>query len=195
MTLTERTRNKFAHINKVVTTESFLKMDALGGEIPFWIAPYEIEAEDQVQTEITNLSKRLKNDGVKPLVINLFELSCEIIDEHIGLDKMFTVEKKKNKEKFKRAIQSTINVHERLIPAIVDKIKAESPQLLFITGVASVYPFIRSHTILNNLQSAVKEISTIMFFSGAYSGQSLNLFGQLKDDNYYRAFNIDNYKL
>jgi hypothetical protein len=34
-----------------------------------------------------------------------------------------------------------------------------------------------------------------MFFPGRYTGQSLELFGLLKDDNYYRAFNIDNYKI
>ncbi|HAB28695.1 MAG TPA: DUF1788 domain-containing protein, partial [Xanthomarina gelatinilytica] len=31
---------------------------------------------------------------------------------------------------------------------------------------------------------------TVAFFPGEYNGHSLNLFGKLKDDNYYRAFNI-----
>jgi hypothetical protein len=39
MTIQELTHNKFAHVLKVVSSDSFLKMDALGGEIPFWIAP------------------------------------------------------------------------------------------------------------------------------------------------------------
>ena len=102
---------------------------------------------------------------------------------------------KKDKEKFRKALQSTINIHERLIPKIVELINESKPQFLMIKGVGSVYPFIRSHTVLNNLQSAVKDIPTLMFFPGEYSGQSLNLFGLLKDDNYYRAFNIDNFKL
>ena len=29
-----------------------------------------------------------------------------------------------------------------------------------------------------------------MFFGGSY-GADLSLFGKLKDDNYYRAFNLD----
>jgi hypothetical protein len=195
MTLTERTHNKFNHILKVVSSESFQKMDALGGEIPFWIAPYDIAANDQVEIEIKNLEMKLLNDGIKALVIDLFELSCSIIETNIGLEKMFEVEVKKDKDKFKRALQSTVNIHDRLIPEVVKLVGETNPKMLFIKGVGAVYPFIRSHTVLNNLQSAVKDIPTVMFFSGAYSGQSLNLFGLMKDDNYYRAFNIDNYKL
>ena len=67
--------------------------------------------------------------------------------------------------------------------------------VMFITGVGEVFPYIRSHTVLNNLQSTAKNKPTVMFFPGEYSqsleeGSSLNLFGKLIDDNYYRAFNI-----
>jgi hypothetical protein len=195
MTIQELTHNKFAHVLKVVSSDSFLKMDALGGEIPFWIAPYDIQANDQVEVEIKNLQTKLANTGIRTELIDLFELSCSIIEANIGIEKMFEVEKRKDKEKFKRALQSTVNIHERLIPAIIERLNAAEPQILFIKGVSSVYPFIRSHTVLNNLQSAVKHIPTVMFFPGAYSGNSLNLFGLMKDDNYYRAFNIDNQKI
>lgn len=195
MSLELQTHKKFEHIFKVVSSESFLKMDALGGEIPFWIAPYEIASHNSVEVEILNLSTKLKNAGFKPLVLDLFELSCEVIETHIGLEKMFEVEKRKTKDKFKRAMQSTVNIHERLVPLIEEKVRESMPQMLFIKGVGAVYPFIRSHTVLNNLQSAITEIPAVMFFPGEYSGQALNLFGLLKDDNYYRAYNIDNHKL
>jgi hypothetical protein len=187
--------HKFHDIHRILSTESFLKMDALGGEIPFWISPYSIEDQAQVEMEIKNLAKKLLNEGIPTLTIDLFTVSCKLVEQHIGLERMFEVEQKKDKERFRKALQSTINIHERLIPEIVAEIQQHSPKILFIKGVGSVYPFIRSHNVLNNLQSAVKDIPTLMFFPGVYSGQSLNLFGMLKDDNYYRAFNIDNYKL
>ena len=67
--------------------------------------------------------------------------------------------------------------------------------ILFITGVGEVFPYIRSHTVLNNLQSTAKDHPTLMFFPGEYThsletGASLDLFGRLHDDKYYRAFNI-----
>ena len=191
----EQLHRKFDHIFQVIQSPSFLAMDALGGEIPFWISTYDPTVENSVSEEIVNLSKRLENEGIKTDVINLFSLSVEIIETHIGLDKLFHAEKRKPKERFKKALESSINIHERLIPAIQKRVTEQQPKLLIICGVGSVFPFIRSHNVLNNLQSAVKEIPTLMFFPGEYTGRSLELFGLLKDDNYYRAFNIDNYKL
>jgi hypothetical protein len=194
MNQNELTHNKFQHIHKVLSSQSFLKMDALNGEIPFWIAPYDLAAQNQVEQEIANLTVKLENNGIKTLLVDLFELSCQLIDENIGLNEMFELELEMEKTDFKDAIQSTINIHERFIPAIVEKVASTTPKILLLKGIGAVYPFIRSHTVLNNLQSAVKNIPTVMFFCGSYTGQSLNLFGTLKDDNYYRAFNIDTYK-
>jgi len=190
MTLEEFIYEKFTFIRKVVSQERFLKMEGLSGEIPFWIAPYDVRAENQVNSEIVNLVRKLQNDGIKALCVDLFELSCELVDEHIGLEEMFALEQSMEKQFFIDALQSTINIHERFIPAISERIEAESPSMLLIKGVGRVFPFIRSHIVLNNLQSAVKNIPTLMFFPGEYSGKSLKLFDLLADDNYYRANNI-----
>jgi hypothetical protein len=187
---TEHLHTKFEHLLKVISSEKFLKMEALGGEIPFWISAYSPSQEVEVDIAIGNLQRRLENEGINALVVDLFSLSMEIIEEHIGLEALFAIEHKKKKETFKRALQSTINIHERLIPQIKLKVENEQPRVLLIKGVGKVFPFIRSHNVLNNLQSAVKEIPSLMFFPGAYTGQTLKLFNLLKDDNYYRAFNI-----
>lgn len=62
--------------------------------------------------------------------------------------------------------------------------------VVLITGVGKVYPFVRSHNILNNLQEILDKIPVIMFFPGKYDGLSLRLFDRFKDDNYYRAFRL-----
>jgi hypothetical protein len=170
-------------------------MEGLSGEIPFWIAPYDVRAENQVNSEIVNMVRKLHNDGIKALCVDLFELSCELVDEHIGLEEMFALEQSMEKQFFIDALQSTINIHERFIPAISERIEAESSSMLLIKGVGRVFPFIRSHIVLNNLQSAVKNIPTLMFFPGEYSGKSLKLFDLLADDNYYRANNIFSQKI
>jgi hypothetical protein len=132
---------------------------------------------------------------MKPLCIDLFELSCEIIDKNIGMEELIQIELKLEKSFFLDALQSTINIHDRFIPAIALKVNEANPQMLFLKGVGKVYPFIRSHIVLNNLQSVIKEIPTLMFYPGEYRGRSLRLFNLLEDDNYYRAFNIYTYKL
>ncbi len=72
-------------------------MEGLSGDIPFWIAPYDVKAEQQVNTEIGNLVKKLSNEGIRALAVDLFELSCELVEEHIGLEDMFALEQNMEK--------------------------------------------------------------------------------------------------
>jgi hypothetical protein len=148
--------------------------------------------------EVVDAIKRMKNKlgtvGVPVLEINLYSLVCNILEEKGGMDRMFRVEKARTKDKFLKALQSTLNIHEILMPRINNMILNSEAKVYFLTGIGLVYPFIRSHNILNNLQNVAKEAPTLAFFPGDYDGHSLNLFGLLKDDNYYRAFNIDKIK-
>jgi hypothetical protein len=100
-----------------------------------------------------------------------------------------------SRNELKEELQGVLDTESVLIPAIVKKMKAASFSVMFITGVGEVFPYIRSHNILNNLQRVAKEQPTLMFFPGKYqhslaSGASLRLFDKLTDDKYYRAFNI-----
>jgi len=194
MTVQQKIVGDFENILKICSSQGFLKMESLGGEIPFWIAPYQIEHQELVDNEIENLLHKLSQNGQNPLVIDLFELMCYIVKTHIGLETMFGIQEKKKPEKFMRALKSVVDIQDAFVPEISKKLQEAEYDMLLIKGVGSVYPVIRSHAILNNLQSTVTEIPTLMFFPGEYSGQSLNLFGRLKDDNYYRAFNINQFK-
>jgi len=91
-----------------------------------------------------------------------------------------------------------INLYDpeaHLIPAIAREMAATKFDVLLLSGIGEVFPYIRSHNVLNNLQSTAKEKPTVLFFPGEYThslevGASLDLFGKLHDDKYYRAFNI-----
>jgi len=183
---------KFNHLYQVISSRRFLSMEALGGEIPFFISAYSAQQELAVRESIKMLINKLETNGTRVLEINLYDQVCEILDGKGGIDKMFRIEKAKGKEKFLRAMQSTLNIHEVLMPRIEELIKASNANVYFLTGIGLVFPYIRSHNILNNLQNIAKNAPTVCFFPGLYNGQSLNLFGLLKDDNYYRAFNIEN---
>jgi len=184
-------QRKFEHIFKVVSNDGFLRKESLGGEIPFFIAPYPANEEIKVQHEIKMLKNKLNSIGIEVLEINLYSLACEILEEKGGIERMFQVEKSKGPVKFLRAIQSSLNIHEVLLPKIKDLIETSNAKLYFLTGIGLVFPFIRSHNVLNNLQSVAKDAPTLTFFPGDYNGHTLNLFGLFKDDNYYRAFNIE----
>ena len=44
--------------------------------------------------------------------------------------------------------------------------------------------------VLNNLHQAIDHVPVVLFYPGKYDGQELILFGEIKDDNYYRAFKL-----
>ena len=182
---------QFEHLYNVISSKRFLNKEALGGEIPFFIKAYDPKQELQVEDAIKHLITKLDTSGVQVLEINLYDLVCEILEEKGGMDRMFRVEKVKSKEKFLRALQSTLNMHLVLMPRVKKMIEDTQAKVYFLTGIGLVFPYIRSHNVLNNLQNIAKDAPTLAFFPGDYDGHSLNLFGLLKDDNYYRAFNID----
>ena len=99
------------------------------------------------------------------------------------------------KSKLQEELQGILDIETVIVPAIAEKIASTDFEVLFLSGIGEVFPYIRSHNVLNNLQSTAKEQPTVLFFPGAYShslesGASLDLFGRLRDDKYYRAFNI-----
>ncbi|MBB6610496.1 DUF1788 domain-containing protein [Pontibacter sp. Tf4] len=185
----------FEHLYKVISSSDFLEMKSLGGEIPFFISPHEAKDQVEVDKAIKGLRNKLKNHGIPVLEINLYDLAMMIINRELGQGEIFELEKEMEKDEFKEALQSILDINEVLMPAIRQLIASSGAKVYFLTGIGLVFPFIRSHNILNNLQNVAKDAPTVAFFPGKYNGYSLELFGLLKDDNYYRAFNIDNYKL
>ncbi len=141
------------------------------------------------------LSNRLEQSGVRTLDINLYDLSVDLLRERDIWDQIIDVEATVSKAELKELLQGVLDPEAHLVPAISQRMQDTEFDVMFISGVGEVFPFIRSHNVLNNLQKAAKEKPTVMFFPGAYthsleSGASLDLFGRLRDDKYYRAFNI-----
>ena len=177
----------FEQIYQKVKQEDFLQMSSLNGEIPFWIVSYNPEQEIEIAKAYGGLLKKLERKGVEVLDINLYTVAMQILDDNVGLQEMFDLEKEMSKQEFKEAIQSVLDIQEVLMPQIKNLIDSSKAQVYFISGVGNSFPFLRSHNILNNLQNIAKDAPTVMFFPGKYTGRNLQLFGLLTDDNYYRA--------
>lgn len=183
---------KFDKIYEKVTTDAFLQMKALGGEVPFFISSYPIEQQNEVYSEIERLKHRLHEKSIEVVEVNLYDIVIEILRERDILERVLEREKSLGPDKMEKTLLGVLDVQKSVIPHIQRKV-AESPEakILFLTGIGEVYPYLRSHVVLNNLQNAVKQIPTLMFYPGNYTGRSLELFGRFKDDNYYRAFSLD----
>ena len=188
-------QEKFLHLLSVISGQRFLSKQGLGNEVPFFICPFKPEEAVEMERLVKQLVNRLAQIGVRILEINLYDLSVEILMNEGDFEWMIENEAKLTKPKLQEELQGILSVEHILIPAIADLISNAEFDVLFLTGVGEVFPFMRSHNVLNNLQSTAKEKPTVLFFPGTYthsleSGASLDLFGRLHDDKYYRAFNI-----
>jgi len=186
---------RLQHLFSVISGQRFLKMQGLGNEIPFFICPYKPQETVKMDRLRRQLVNRLEQSGVRVLEINLYDLTVTLLQERGIWEEILSREDSFSKDELKELLQGVLDPAGHLVPAIANRLAASEYDVLFLAGVGEVFPCIRSHNVLNNLQSAAKDKPTVMFFPGAYthsleSGASLDLFGRLHDDKYYRAFNI-----
>ena len=185
----------FDNLYRIFSSKRFLKKEGLGGEIPFFIQPFAPKQQVEVDTQIKHLIKRLGVEGIEVLEINLYQLCINILKEQDVFEVSLDSEKEQSKNEFLEALKGPLNIEEEVIPHLKNLINKENKHIVFLTGIGSVFPVIRSHTILNNLQKLIKTIPLVMFFPGDYNNFSLSIFGKLKDENYYRALNLNDYKI
>ena len=180
----------------MLSGKRFLQMEGLSNEVPFFIYPYP--PEDALA--VAQAKKRIKNKlatehGITVREINLYDLSVEILKERGVWERVLAVEPDQDKDDFREMLQGMLDPQLHIAPAIRAKLEDGDFDIFFLTGIGEVFPYIRSHNVLNNLQSVVTGKPMLMFFPGRYEqsdtlGSSLVLFGRLKDDQYYRAKNI-----
>lgn len=183
------------HLFKIISSSRFLQKQGLGNEVPFFICPFDPKETIEMQRTARHLASRLRQNGIRVLEINLYDLSIELLKERGIWDQILEMEESVSKDELKELLQGVLDPENHLVPTIAAKMAQQPFDVMFITGVGEAFPYIRSHNVLNNLQSTAKDQPTVMFFPGQYTqsletGASLDLFGRLHDDKYYRAFNI-----
>lgn len=184
------------HLFAVLSGMRFIQMEGLSNEVPFFIYPYPPEHTLQVAAAKKRVKSRLKREGIEVFEINLYDLAVDILKGRGVWDRVLAIEPDQAKEDFREMLQGMLDPQIHIAPAIRERLNAAGAfDIFFLTGIGEVFPFIRSHNVLNNLQSVVTGKPMLMFFPGRYEqsatlGSSLVLFGRLKDDQYYRAKNI-----
>ncbi len=183
------------HLFAVLSGKRFLRMEGLSNEVPFFIYPYAPEDSLEVAKSKKRIKNRLGNAGIGVREVNLYDLSVEILKERGVWERVLAAEPDDDKDDFREMLQAMLDPQDHIAPAIRAKIGDGDFDIFFLTGIGEVFPYIRSHNVLNNLQSVVTGKPMLMFFPGRYEqsdtlGSSLVLFGRLKDDQYYRAKNI-----
>ena len=148
---------KFNHLLKLFSSKRFLKKEGPGNDIPFFICPFSPKDAVEMKRVQKQLVTKLGTQGIQVLTIDLYLISLELLklrgifDEIIGREKEFT------KDELLELLQNTLDPENELVPYIADLIKKNEHDIIFISGVGEVYPYIRSHNVLNNLQKIIQQ--------------------------------------
>jgi hypothetical protein len=201
-------KNSPEQLYQILSHPDFLAMKGLANEVPIFIQTYPPQDEEKMQQTFAAIIARLRKAGIEVARVDLFELVLDLLSAEGRLERVIESEPDLGKRKMLESLNNLADPKTRLIPQLIKIIGAPDIKLSLIKGVGHVYPFLRTHTILESLQPAMMKHPVVMFFPGEYiheeaGGSQLRLFGQLVDHlqsrkftkTYYRAFNLDHYRI
>jgi hypothetical protein len=167
----------------------------------FYIFHYAPGDELALREEIEKLIKKAndRSPDFSVIAIDLYEAMLSLINEEGFLEKCFSFEGKQGIEYLKTKLDALFGVLNPSSSIYINYLAQKAPKngALFLTGVGKVFPFIRSHWVLQNLaprlMSMHRTTPVILFFPGDYSGLELKLFAPDMpiDSNHYRAISLN----
>ncbi len=185
---------RFSLIETKLSDAQLLLNLGKANELPFFIFDYDPKNELLVRDEVIKLKKN--NSNIQEF--DLFEIIVKLLKDEGYLETVKEYETQYDSEiLLSQLFQPFLSLEEDDNPVIryfIDNVIDDGNHIILITGVGKAYPIIRSHTILNKLQPIVKNNPVVMMYPGRYdlnNTMCLRLFERLSDDNYYRAFPLE----
>ena len=178
-----------------ITTESFLASEGIGKAIACYIFDYPAQEEVMVRAHIQMMMGRFESHhaDLRVLHLNLLDVVLQDLKQRSLLDKALTMQTSKGDRAVLRALRGPLAA-EKIRDFIDDKYKPSDANLLLISGVGSVWPVLRAHSLLNCLHSIMDDTPLVMFYPGSFDGTTLRLFGRIETKTskpgtnpYYRA--------
>ena len=168
---------------------------------PAYIYQYDSQDEYSIREQIRNLKDRLirPNNFVDTLILNIYDEFISFLkDEKMGDESILGLITQNDNEKEMPDNLKDVLFNKANSLAFFNHINAKATThfkeptkfkkvYLMLYGFGSIYPFLRTSTYLKNFEEHVKGYKLIVFFPGYYENKKYHLFGELHDENIYRA--------
>ena len=171
-----------------ISDPNFLNNKGLGNEVGIHVFCYDPADEIIVQDYVRRL-KAEANTPYRIIECDLYEIFLSLLESKRVLRTAASLEEKRGKEYLLVQLQK-IATPEALLARMDYPGHEKGRDVLFMTGVGKIHPFMRSHKMLDSMQHLFADIPIVMFYPGTFNGQTLSLFDEFLDGNYYRAFNL-----
>ena len=175
--------DRLNQILPAITSDAFLRGKGLGNEIAFYVFDYPPEAELRVREHLQFLLDHLPRTrpGLRVSHVHLLDFVLMYLRQRHLLDKAITMQQTKGDAFVLRQL-ATILHPNKIAPVFAEVAQPEQHDLVLMSGVGSVYPLLRVHTLLHNLHAVMGQTPLVLFYPGRYDGQALRLFGKLQKD-------------
>lgn len=174
-------------VRTLIQEPDFLESKGLSNEVNIRIFCYDAKDEMAVRNFIGQI-KANQTLNCHLIECNLYQTFLSICDDKRITKSIPRMEERKGK-KFLLEQMHSIATEE----AFVEKLQYEPHMpgdVLMLTGVGEVFPFMRIHCLLEALQPHFSDIPILVLYPGVFDGHRVKLFDKLQPNDYYRAFNV-----
>ena len=117
----------------------------------------------------------------------MYQVFLDICEHKRILNRVPALEARKGKEFIKKQFVKSCDA--KIFAA---KMQYDNHQpgkdVILISGVGKVFPFMRVHGLLEAMQPLFNDIPILVLYPGEFDGHYVKLFNRLKPNEYYRAF-------
>ena len=175
-------------LREKIQNEDFLNGRGQSNEVGIWFFCYDPEHEMAVRHFVSQLATdQALNCNLK--IKDLYDIFLESCEDMDILDAIPDMEAEDGGEFLLDQLHSAIGAGQ-----FIEKIKYSGHErgrdVLMLTGVGKVFPFMRVHALLEALQPYFTDIPILVMYPGEFDCHQLKLFNRLKPHDYYRAFNV-----
>ncbi|MGI1804432.1 BREX protein BrxB domain-containing protein [Exiguobacterium sp. TDN 0502] len=163
--------------------EGFTNPIGIGSEIPHFVIDYSAEDELIVRTYIEGL---LKRSPLNIKEVNLFQFLLTLFED--DLEELIELAEEEGYEELSQAIQTVLEDRTLLISSFIEQSK--NAELIFVTGVGTVHPFIRSSHLLKKLSNHAFRTPLVLFYPGHFTGLDLRLYNHFRHEDEYQITRI-----
>lgn len=174
------------NLKKLMQDKDFLEGNGLSNEVNIRMFCYDPKEEMIIKHFVEQVVTD-HNMDCHLIECNLYEIFLSICDDKRITKSIPKQEEKKGKKFLLEQLHGIASED-----AFINKIQYENHQIgdvLLLTGIGDVFPFMRVHNLLEALQPHFSDVPILVMYPGEFDGTYLKLFKKLAANPYYRAFN------
>lgn len=175
-------------LRNLIQNDDFLQGKGLSNEVNIRIFCYDPSEEMIVRHFINQISTDQKL-GCHILECNLYQIFIDVCSELGIIDSISEMEAEDGDAYTLEQLHSAISEND-FIRKMQEMGNTNSCDVILITGVGDVFPFMRVHKMLEAMQPYFSDIPILVMYPGVFDGNNLKLFDKLPSNPYYRAFSV-----